>query len=50
MGKQMLMMLPQNPAKAIPILTSRFRTSYLKLLDERNDDARSWKEQYEKNF
>jgi paired amphipathic helix protein Sin3a len=50
MGKQMLIMLPQNPVKAIPILVSRFRTSYQKLLDERNEDVKSWKEQYEKNF
>ena len=46
----MLLMLPQNPIKAIPILFQRFKMNYDRSVSEREDMIKTWHENSEKNF
>lgn len=46
----MLRLLPINPAKAIPIISERFRNSYEKAVEEKKEYLKQWHETCEKNF
>jgi hypothetical protein len=46
----MLRLLPLNPAKAIPIIYDRFKISYSKSVEERNEYVKNWADLCEKNF
>lgn len=46
----MLRLLPLNPVKAIPIIYERFRISYGKNTEEKQECLRNWHDICEKNF
>lgn len=46
----MLRLLPINTAKAIPIIYDRFKGSYERLLQEKEDMKRKWHEECDKSF
>ena len=42
LGQHMLMMLPQKPSKAIPILYQRFKMNYERRRQERDECVKDW--------
>lgn len=50
MGAEMLRLLPINAAKAIPIIYDRFKISYEKLREEKDEMRRKWHEDCDKSF
>lgn len=50
LGQEMLRLLPINPARSIPIIYDRFKISYEKALEEKQDYLKTWRDTCEKNF
>ncbi|CDW73125.1 paired amphipathic helix protein sin3a-like [Stylonychia lemnae] len=50
LGQEILRLLPISPAKAIPIIYDRFKNSYEKNVQEKQEYIKNWRDQCEKNF